>query len=1260
LLVMGGAIAESGDRTLAQIAPDDTLGAESSVVTPTTINGIPSDRISGGAIRGANLFHSFEKFSVPTGSAAYFNNALDIQNIISRVTGESISNIDGLLRSNGTANLFLLNPNGIIFGPNASLNIGGSFLASTASTINFADGTQFSATAHPTTPLLTVSVPIGLQYEGNAGSIRNQSQATNSSSETVGLQVPPSKTLALVGGNVSLDGGNLQAPGGRVELGGVSGAGTLRLSVDRDNLGLSFPVGGQIADVFLTNGADVYVSDSGGGSIAINARNLNVLGGSKLRAGIASGLGSVDAQAGDITLNAQQAITIANNSLISNAVLPRAVGNSGDINIKTGSFSVTEGAFLTASTFGQGDAGSVTIQASDTVSFDREGSNGFSSSAFSRVEQGAVGKGGDINIRTRSLSVTNGAFLDASTSGQGDAGRVFVQANDAVYLAGNDANIFSNVKAGGVGNGGEIRIKAGSLSLINGAQIQTLVRQADEDGKLAAGQGNAGNVNIDVSDTVTIAGVNSSNGFPSKVTNQVESGASGNGGTISITAGSLSITDGARLSASTFGQGNAGDILIDARDQVSLNNGASIRNNGEQGDGGDIPITTRVLLVDNGALLGTYTSGQGDAGDVLIDAQDRVSLDNGVITNQVGKRATGNGGDIRISTGSLTATNIGLLQAFTIGRGNAGSIIIKARDLVVFQGASEDGPLRSGAVSIAGDGAAGSGGNVEITTRSVAIIDRASVSASTKGQGNAGNVIIHALENISLDNSSTIFSAVEKNAEGRGGNINITTGSLSLTNGGQLDASTFGQNNSGNIIVTARDTISLDGISPNKAENASTIFTEVFKDAQGDGGNIQISTGSLLVTNEGQLDAKTRGRGNAGNIFITARDTVLFDGTSVTGKRSARALSRVDQGAEGSGGNIEITTGSLTLNNGAQLLANTLGKGDAGSVIVNARDSVTFDGSRTDTDGQSPSAAFSSVDEGGVGNGGNVQIAARSLSVTNGARLSAESRGQGDAGSLEVMADSIRLSNQASLIANTTAGQGNIILRSGDLVLRRGSNITTNATGTGTGGNITIDTGVLAALENSDISANAQDARGGRVIIDAQGIFGTDFRENLTPQSDITASSKLGPQFSGTVEINTPDVDPSQGLVTLPAELVDASGVIASGCGSGGRQGESRFIVTGRGGLPIRPQDAYISPYPTGTVRSIPSSGPSSETPLSSVEGNDPSTNPIIAAPTQIVEARGWVINASGEVVLTASASTVNPNIPSMTPAKCHAPETSS
>jgi large exoprotein involved in heme utilization and adhesion len=270
----------------------------------------------------------------------------------------------------------------------------------------------------------------------------------------------------------------------------------------------------------------------------------------------------------------------------------------------------------------------------------------------------------------------------------------------------------------------------------------------------------------------------------------------------------------------------------------------------------------------------------------------------------------------------------------------------------------------------------------------------------------------------------------------------------------------------------------------------------------------------------------------------------------------------------------------------------------------------------------------------GQGNGGNINIHADLLSLNNQAEMitnSTNSRRAGSAGNIQVSANSIHLDNHSSINANTTGGQGNISLNAVDIVMRRGSEITTNATGQDKiGGNIMINTGVLAALENSDISANSTDARGGNIKINAQGIVGTAFRPALTPESDITATGKDS-SLSGTVEINTLGVDPTQGLANMPEEPVNVE--VTEGCQGNGKQASVEFFNTGRGGLAPNPYEPMSSSDIWEDVLL-----PTQRTENSAGAART-SASPVIA-PNKIVEAQGWLINEKGEVVLVAQVRT--------------------
>jgi filamentous hemagglutinin family protein len=529
------------------------------------------DQIDGGAVRGSNLFHSFQDFNIDDGRGTFFSNPAGIENILTRITGGNPSNIFGTLGVLGNANLFLINPNGIVFGPNARLDVGGSFFASTAEGITFLDGYQFSATNLDVPPLLTINVPIGLQFGANPEGIVNQSVATNDAGEVRGLEVPSGETLVLVGGNILFDEGLIDSPGSRVELAGLAAPGTVGLNPDGS---LSVPSDVPRADVAIRNASIINVAGNNGGSIAIYARNLDILG-SLLIAGIEGEMGSLDSQAGNMNIHTTGEISLKK-GLITNNIVGGSLGNGGDINIQTRSLSVTDGAQLGVSTYGQGNAGSINLTATNTVSFDGQ-RNGFPSSAFSSVEPGALGHGGDINILTRNLFVTEGAQLVVSTHGQGNAGRVNITAIETVSFEGEtngiSSAVFSSVSSGTLGDGGEINIQTGSLFVTDGAILTASNR----------GMGASGSLDLEA-ESIHLE----------RATLSADTTA-GNEGNINLRSQELVLRNNSRIRTDAFGTAIGGNITLNSDVIAALEN-SDISANAQEASGGRVTIDTRGLF----------------------------------------------------------------------------------------------------------------------------------------------------------------------------------------------------------------------------------------------------------------------------------------------------------------------------------------------------------------------------------------------------------------------------------------------------------------------------------------------------------------------------------------------------------------------------------------------------------------------------------------------------------------------------------------
>jgi large exoprotein involved in heme utilization and adhesion len=360
--------------------------------------------------------------------------------------------------------------------------------------------------------------------------------------------------------------------------------------------------------------------------------------------------------------------------------------------------------------------------------------------------------------------------------------------------------------------------------------------------------------------------------------------------------------------------------------------------------------------------------------------------------------------------------------------------------------------------------------------------------------------------------------------------------------------------------------------------------------------------------------------------------------------------------ATGNGGTLTIDTQNLSVREGAQILAATFGQGDGGNLTVDTQNLLVreiaeiFTGTFGNGDGGNLTVTANDVevDRGllgasalgaSTGRAGTLTVNAENLTVRDGAIIDVRSQTSEPAGNLEINAPFILLDNQASLNAETTAGQGNIILNTSDLRLRNNSSITTNATGEATGGNIEINTDNLIAIENSDISANADQAFGGQVIINADAIFGTQFRQQQTGASDITATSELGASFSGTVELNS-EIDPAQGLVDLPQSVVDPAALIAQDPCIQGR--DSSFIITGRGGIAPDPTQALsaiqgLVEWESLLIEPVTSQPHSStQIPQQQSQKRDNNRDDYPVDSRTIVPARGWIRNEKGEVILVS------------------------
>jgi filamentous hemagglutinin family protein len=632
----------------AQITLDGSLGPAGAPTGPTYV--ITSNQ---GQIRGANLFHSFGKFNVPTDATVTFRGPNTIANIVARVTGGEPSIVNGTLRSAiAGANLFLLNPSGVMFGPHATLSVSGSFYVSTADFLRFADAATFFADLGQASAL-TVAAPaaFGFLAKNVAGIDITESM----------LRVPAGKVLSFAGGDVRIQHATLRAPSGRIQLVSV-GAPRESLIIPTDatpdfqadsfsRLGWLRILGESNVDASGNNDAR---SRGAGGTVVIRSGQL-IMDDAKVRSDTLAAANGV-ALAIDVGV-ADQAVLKDASEL---RVRPQGAGKGGALVVNAKTLSLSGGSRIFTTTSGTNAAGDLTVTASDAVSIEGADTEGLVSGLFANTS--GMGDAGRVRIRTRTLDIDRG-HIEA--------------------LADKDSP----------GNAGSVGVRANSVTLTGGAQIKTTNEQRGDAATLkpsdasrvfttGSGTETAGDLTITANDALSIVGADSADHVSGLFANT--SGVK-QAGRVVVKTGTLQLDQGhIEALADEHSLGNAGSVAVRAKN-VIITGGAQINTSGEgKGNAGTLSVNASDAIAitgHKGAQSGLFsdTEASGNAGEVLVCART-VSMDGGRIEAVAQGNSSGRAGKVDVNVVGMKLTGGAEISTTTRGTGPGGQLTINATE----------------------------------------------------------------------------------------------------------------------------------------------------------------------------------------------------------------------------------------------------------------------------------------------------------------------------------------------------------------------------------------------------------------------------------------------------------------------------------------------------------------------------------------------------------------------------------------------------
>jgi filamentous hemagglutinin family protein len=953
----------------------------------------------------SNLFHSFETFSVENGMTASFTGPPAIKNIISRVTGKEASSIDGTIQSsiNG-AHFFLLNPNGIIFGSSAQLDIQGSFYASTADFLQMGANERFLSGAIDTGGLVTATPQsFGFLDETIAPiEINGSGQSSN------GFGVNIDQHFCIVGGKITIDEGAvlsikdpLEPPTktkhiedsslkASIQIVSVKSASTVSL---QDNLLDSSDVT-SFDDIFISNNAKLDVGGSSTGAIRLVGQH--------------------------ITLD-HSSCSIENMS-DENGKFIEMIGENISV--------LNEGTII-SKTHTDANAASIILSARKDVIISDFHSAIESTSGDMKVNELITGNTANISINAQHISIHNGAEILNRTFSLGDCGNITLNATETISLA-------------------------SKKSKINSSRIVLDTYRKDAE--------------------------------------------SGNSGDMTLTAKNIYLSEGARLSASTRGSGQSGNIAIEALEDFHMYGYYEYYNH-------DPARGCRIFVRTYGSL-----SNAGDSGSVSIKAKNIVMED---------------GASIKAETSSS---------------GNGGNVELTAQENILIQGniPEEASIIDMSCLAKRENVGTGNAGDLRMTAKNITIKDGAWLNTQTDSKGNAGNIWITAYKRLEVSGeannlaesydkkestNSAIMSSTTQESSGNGGDIDIQAGQIILSQGAYIQSSTHSTGNAGTINIHDFSVITLMGTgSDHKSSQiesntyAATDFTDTKTGMGGKvtiiGNHLNLFDGARISTSSIALNKAT---GIAGDIEIKLSGTIQMSGQNLNasdylGQGSgiyARSFQE-NQGNSGTAGKISLHADTLFMNDNALVSTSTNGLNDAGDIDIHTQHSIHL--------------THSSI------------LSESMMSLHN-------NQNGGSAGTIKiVVGKDIQLFKSSSISTDAlSSGGGKIYIHAGNALTLIESKFTTNVhKGEGNGGDINIRA-ELILMNHSLISANADAGDGGAIFIHTRNLI-------QSTDSLIEATSERG--NDGTVEIQTPDIDISDNLLNLSGNFLNTVNVVKTLCDS--------------------------------------------------------------------------------------------------------------